>query len=129
MTGYVREYYKKVFTDEKSLKAAYLKASKWVATYIINNKELKDDTIVKYEKDENLLKITVHLYTVIDENEIRERHCKICKESHSLFYMKEECNCAWCKTNAYQKRSDDMIRIKRDYYNELLLKSLKEDKQ
>lgn len=127
MTGYIKEYHKESFTDKESLKAAYLKAAKWVSTYILTNKELKD-TIVQYEKDENLIKVTVRLYVFVSENNIRENHCKICKESHSAFFMKEDCNCAWCKIDAYQRRTDDSIRIKREYYNELLNKSLKGDR-
>lgn len=126
MLKFIREYAKKTF-EANSHKEAYIKAIKWIASNIISDSELHN-TIISYEKSYNkesqLPVIIVHLNVSLEEKEHRDNNCKICKEVHSLFFMNEETNCAWCKAIAYQKRLDDLIKSKRSYYRERLGKKL-----
>ena len=124
MLKYSEEFMSKKFIAE-TMKAAYMKAVKWVASNVISKVELKE-VLVSYEKTEDeenqLPTIVVHLSAGLSENELRERHCKICKEFHGLFFINENCNCAWCNTKAYQRRTDEMIKTKKNYYKSILMK-------
>lgn len=119
MIKYSEEFMKKSFVDE-TMKKAYLKAAKWVASNVISKVELKE-VLVSYEKiedEENQLPtIVVHLSVSLSEKELREKNCKICKEFHGLFFINENCNCSWCKAKAYQARTDEMIKSKKSYYS------------
>ena len=119
---YAVKFAKKQFTAD-NMKAAYMKAVKWVANNVLSKDELQD-TLVKYEKDEQYPTVTVHLFVEIPEKEIRKRHCEICKESHAHFYINEHTNCDWCNCKAYQRRTDDMLKNKRRFYHEQLKKYL-----
>lgn len=97
-----------------------MQAAKWVSTNIIAKDELRDNVLVKYEKSEQSPTITVYLYISLPEKEIKERHCNICKEVHKSFFINEQYNCNSCNLNGYQRRADNMMKIKSDYYKGLL---------
>lgn len=122
MIRYSEEFMKKSFVAE-TMKKAYLKAAKWVASNVISKVELKE-VLVSYEKTEDeesqLPTVVVHLSVSLSEKELRERHCKICKEFHGLFFINENCNCSWCNTKAYQRRTDEMIKNKKSYYKSMI---------
>ncbi len=118
MELYAVQFAKKDFMAS-DMKSAYMKAVKWVASNVISKDELQD-VVVKYEKDKQSPTVTVRLFTTISEKEIRERHCKICKESHAHFYINENTNCDWCNCKAYQRRTDEMIKIKKQFCREKL---------
>ena len=124
---YSKEFFKKKFTAE-TMKEAYMKAVKWYATNVISKDELHSVQI-EFEKvkDSEFPTITMHLHAVLSEDELRERYCKLCKESHSMFYMNSNYNCNRCEAKAYQARTDDMLRVKLEYYRELISKRDKED--
>lgn len=124
---YSKEFFKKKFTAE-TMKEAYMAAVKWYATNVISKDELHS-VHVEFEKakDEQFPTVTIHLHAILSENELRERHCKICKETHSLFYVNSNYNCNRCEANAYQRRTDDMLRVKLEYYRELISKRDKEN--
>ena len=116
---YTECFYKKKFAA-KTMKDAFLKASKWVASNIIARVELKD-VQVKYEKqEEQLPTICIYLYAGLDEGELRKRHCNICKEMHHSFFIDENTNCDWCTTKAYQRRTNEMIKEKKLYYKKII---------
>lgn len=118
MELYAVQFAKKNFMAS-DMKSAYMKAVKWVASNVISKDELQD-VVVKYEKDKQSSIVTVRLFTTISEKEIRERHCKICKESHAHFYISENTNCDWCNCKAYQRRTDEMIKFKKQFCREKL---------
>ena len=126
MLKYIEEYAKRVF-EGGSHKEAYTKAMKWIATNIIADSELKN-SIINIEKTQNketqLPEIIVHLSVCLTEKEHRDRHCRVCREIHSSFFMNEETNCAWCKAMAYQRRLDEFIKNKKSYYKERLGKKI-----
>lgn len=124
-TTYGKEFFKKQFIAE-TMKEAYMKAVKWYATNVLSKAELQD-VQVKFEKDldEQFPTITIHLIAIANEDELRKRHCEICQEFHSLFYMSKN-NCNKCEAVAYQKRADELILTKIDYYKANLNKALKE---
>ena len=127
---YGKEFSKKKFTAD-TMKSAYIKAVKWYSTNVLSKDELHN-VQVEFEKgydEQQFPTITIHLFVVLSEEELRERHCKICKETHNLFYMNGNYNCDKCDVNAYQRRADDMIRVKIEYYKELIHKVAKEDEK
>lgn len=126
MIVYSKEFFKKKFSAE-TMKAAYMSACKWYATNVLSKDKLHN-VQVEFEKSnkDEFPTIIVHLFAVLSETELRERHCKICKEYHGLFYMNNNHSCDRCEVNAYQKRADEMILIKTEYYKELLGKRIKE---
>ena len=127
MVKYSKEFFKKKFTAD-TMKNAYMNACKWYATNVLSKDELHN-VLVEFvkEKNEQLPTVTIRLSATLNEDELRDRYCKICKESHSLFYMNQNYNCNKCETKAYQNRTDEMLRVKLEYYRELLRRSVKED--
>lgn len=123
---YSKEFFNKTFSA-KTMKEAYLTAVKWYSTNVISKDELHNVQVefTKCVKDD-LPSITIRLYAILSEDELRERYCKLCRESHSLFYMNSNYNCNRCEAKAYQARTDDMLRIKLEYYRELISKRDKE---
>lgn len=125
---YSKEFFSKDFQAE-TMKDAYMAAVKWYATNVISKGELHN-VHVEFEKNskEQLPVVTIRLHAVLNEDELRDRYCKLCKESHSLFYMNNSYNCDRCEAKAYQRRADDMLRTKLEYYRELIAKREKESK-
>ena len=130
MITYSKEFFKKKFISD-TMKSAYMNACKWYATNVLSKDELHH-VQVEYEKgydEQQLPTVTIHLFAVLDEETLRERHCKICRETSSLFYMHTNSNCNKCEANAYQRRTDDMLRVKIEYYKELISKRVKENEE
>lgn len=125
--SYSKEFFKKKFVAD-TMKTAYMNACKWYATNVLSKAELHN-VQVEFEKnvEEQFPTITIRLFAVLDEHELRERHCKICREVSELFYMRKEANCNKCELGGYQRRMDEMIQVKIEYYRELLNKRIKED--
>ena len=124
---YSKEFFKKKFTAD-TMKNAYMNAVKWYATNVLSKDELHN-VQVEFEKghdEQQFPTITIHLFATLDEVVLRERHCKICRETSNLFYMHTNSNCNKCEANAYQRRTDDMLRVKIEYYRELISKRNKE---
>ena len=123
---YSKEFFKKKFSAE-TMKAAYLNACKWYATNVLSKDELHN-VQVEFEKNDKgeFPTVVIHLFAVLSEDQLRERYCKLCKESHSLFYMNQNFNCNRCEAKAYQQRTDDMLRVKLEYYRQLISKVAKE---
>lgn len=125
MIKYSQEFFKMEFIAE-TMKNAYMKACKWYATNVLSKAELHN-VQVEFEKGHNEQQfptVTIHLFAVLDEETLREQHCKICRECHTLFYVNQNMNCNRCDTKAYQKRTDDKLRVKSEYYRELLSKAM-----
>ena len=118
------KFFSKKFSGETT-KEAYMKAAKWVAKYVVAKDGLEQVTY-NYEKlkEEAAPTIQLTLYVSMNENEIQDRHCAICKESHSHFFISEETNCNWCKLLAYHKRKKDSIKVKKSYCGEMLRKNI-----
>lgn len=126
MLKYEQEFAKKVF-EGPTHKQAYKKAIKWLAQYVIGEDELKDTEVqfIKGYTRSQLPTITVRLSVGLSEEELRERHCKICKEFHGLFFINQDVNCAWCNTKGYQNRADEMIKGKVSHYKSVLKEKMK----
>lgn len=123
---YSKEFFKKKFVAE-TMKIAYMDACKWYATNVLSKDELHNVQI-EFEKNSKgeFPTVVIHLFAVLSENELRERYCKLCKESHSLFFMNHNYNCNRCEAKAYQLRTDDMLKVKLEYYRQLISKVAKE---
>ena len=120
---YSKEFYKKRFSAA-TMKAAYMDACKWYATNVLSKDDLHN-VQVEYEKlqNESIPTVQIRLFAVLNEDELRERHCKICKECHTAFYMNSTAPCSKCEAKAYQWRMDDMLRVKIEYYRGLIRKA------
>lgn len=115
---YSKQFAQKVFRGITT-KEAYMKAVKWYASNIIAKDELHE-VQVEFEKGTN--QVTVKLFAVLKEQDVRDRHCEICKEMHKSFFINEANNCSVCNASAYQRRLDQQISVKHGYYKELFSK-------
>ena len=117
---YTEEFASKMFVGN-TMKDAYLKAVKWYASAVLAKDELRS-VYCSYEKvhDAQLPTIVIHLFVSMIEEEVRQAHCSICRETHNSFFMSEETNCEWCKLKAYQKRCDQKMLVKKQRYIEIL---------
>lgn len=119
---YSKRILKKEFFDKKS-KDAYMQVCKYLATNIVSNKEVSENisyTITKngYNEEKGMYKYTLELYVKINESDVLNQHCNICKETHSSFFISEETNCNWCKINAFQRRIEEKMKLKQTYVKE-----------
>lgn len=118
MLKFVEELLSKKFTGD-NMKDAYMKAVKWYATNVLAKDELHG-VCVEYEKDMHFPTVTAHLYVVMLEEEVRQKHCQICKEFHQSFFINEGENCNKCNVSGYQRRLEQNIKIKKEFYRDLL---------
>lgn len=118
---YCEEIYRLKFVA-KTRKDAYFKACTWYAKNVLSNDELQD-IHCEYIKDKQSPSVTICLYIAVIEDNIRVRHCQICKESHNMFFMNDKYNCDKCNLKAYQLRADQGISIKKEHYKKLLLEN------
>lgn len=122
---YSKKFFEIKFTSD-TMKAAYLRACKWYATNVLSKDELHNVQVefIKGQDEQQFPTVTICLYAALNEEELRERHCKICRETHGLFYANNNFNCNRCDVNAYQRRADDILRVKTEYYREMLNKKV-----
>ena len=114
---YTSEFLRKQFTG-KNMKEAYMNACKWYATNVISKDEIKD-VQVQFEKQSDSPSIVLRLFVTADEKWLAEEHCKICRETHRLFYM-NDINCQNCNVSGYQRRNESILDVKKDFYREKL---------
>lgn len=120
MVKYCDEFGSKKF-NEGSLKESYLKAMKWYSTNILANPRL-NEVQVEIKKDVETGSIELVIYAVLPANEVKKRHCEICKEIHKSFFINESNNCETCSASGYQRRVDSTLRSKISYYRDILKK-------
>jgi hypothetical protein len=121
--NYSEEFAKKIFSAN-NMKDAYLKAVKWYSSNIISKDELSKGITCSFEKDytnKQSPSIILHLYANIELDVVEKRHCDICKETHSSFYMNSEYNCDRCNMKAYQRRQDKSLKTKLMFYKNKLI--------
>lgn len=108
------EVQQKYFTD-KTIKDAYLTACKWISTNFIakgnsNNITYKINKVSTQFGEPK--KVVVTIYVTIDEGEVFEQNCEVCKEANSLFYLNSaRHDCDSCKIIPYRKRIKNKIKI------------------
>lgn len=112
---YSKQFAQKTFKGATT-KDAYTKAVKWYASNVIARDELHE---VQVEFVKGINQVTLKLYAVMQEQVVRENHCEICREMHKSFFINEATNCNSCKMLAYQKRLDQKMSVKYQYYKEL----------
>lgn len=121
MEIYASKLYQKVFRGNKS-KDTYLKACGWLAQNVVSDQQINNNvtyTIEKgYDEESGVYLYTVTLFAKLNKEEIKNRHCGICRELNGSFLMKEEIKCDWCKLQAYFRREDAMIKEKKRFIKE-----------
>lgn len=118
MLKYSEHLMSKKFTGN-NMKDAYMKAVKWYSTNVLAKDELRGIQ-VGFEKDTQSPTITIHLYVTMEEEEVRQAHCNICKEFHHSFFINEIENCNSCNVIGYVRRLEQRIRIKLEYCKDVL---------
>lgn len=127
MIKYSKEFYKKSFTAD-NMKSAYLSAVKWYSTNVLSKVEFMNVHVqfVKDDKAESPT-VTIHLFSVLDgEQDVMTKHCECCKEMHRSFFINEDTCCSRCSALSFQKRLEQRINVKRDYYKQTLRKKMEE---
>lgn len=110
---YGKEFATKSFT-RKTMKGAYLAGMKWYATYVLagsKNSMFGGKVQLKVEKQGNST-VVLHLFVMLEESKLRERHCKICRCSNGPL------DCSKCNVNAYQSRADEILGVTVGYHKE-----------
>lgn len=123
MTKYSQEFFKKSFTAE-NMKSAYLMAVKWYSTNVLSKAEFVNVHVqfVK-ENNEESPTITIHLFAVQDgEEDVMSQHCQLCRDMHHSFFINEDTHCNRCSALGFQKRLEQKISVKKNWYKELLRK-------
>lgn len=116
MLKYTEKFDKRVFIGDTT-KDAYLKACKWYATNIMA-KGLEDTIIVNYKKTsdcEVIMTLSIQL-----GQEIKDKHCTICHEAHSAFFLNNKEDCDRCNMLAFHKRVHESMATKKSYFKDLL---------
>lgn len=121
---YSQPFGRKVFKGA-SIKDAYMKACKWYASNVIAKDKLHN-VQVEYIKDAKANTVTIVLYAVLSETDVKEQHCQCCKEMHRSFFINEDTHCDRCSAAGYQRRLEQKLSVKLSYYKELLGKILTE---
>ena len=121
---YSQPFGRKVFKGA-SVKDAYMKACKWYASNVIAKDKLHNVQI-EYIKDAKANTVTIVLYAVLSETDVKEQHCQCCKEMHRSFFVNEDTECSRCSVAGYQRRFEQKLSVKLSYYKELLGKILTE---
>lgn len=125
MIKYSREFYRKSFSAE-TMKIAYMNAVKWFSTNVLSKDEFAN-VHVQFTKDKKseFPTIVVHLFAVQDgEKDVMSHHCQCCKEMHKSFFINEDQHCERCSALGFQKRLEQKISIKKEFYKEMLLSFL-----
>lgn len=119
MNLYCEEIKRKEFSDEQS-KEAYLKACKWLAKNIYSRDEFAKYLVVNIEKKKKckLPTFVVKIYISINEDEVSELHCKMCRTKNNIFYQIDKTDCDFCVHTAYKRRLENFIKGIRDFYEE-----------
>lgn len=97
-----------------------MQVCKYLALNVVSNEEISNNisyTITKdgYDDKKGMHKCTLELYVKINESDVLNQHCNVCKETHSSFFISEETNCNWCKINALQRRIEEKMKTKQTY--------------
>lgn len=123
MIKYSQEFFKKSFTAG-TMKEAYLSAVKWYSTNVLSKAEFVNVHVqfIKEDKTE-FPTITIHLFAVQDgEKDVMVKHCECCREMHRSFFINEDTHCNRCSALGFQKRLEQKVNVKKDWYRELLRK-------
>ena len=123
MVGYCEKILTEKFTDKQS-KKCYMKAVKWLALNIVSKPELNGQVVYNITKSfaDNKYTYTVEVYSKLDGQQVQERHCAICEETHNSFFVNHQQDCNNCNFKAYLNRKRDMIKVKNGWVKEQLEK-------
>lgn len=117
-----KRYFAKTFAGADS-KGTYLKACKWIAKHLINDKNLKDThwKITKnYNEKNEVFEYKLELFSYLEESETIDSFCARCKEFHKLFYINQQYNCDRCNMLARNKDMEDKLIVKEHYYKGII---------
>lgn len=126
MSNYSVPIMKKKFSEQTKTKA-YIKAMKWAKENVLDVDELQN-VFFNFEYEKQSPSVIMTLFISININDVRKRHCELCKELHKQFYIDQPHDCKWCKLQAFHDRADHQIKIKKEHYKKLLMNSVEKNK-
>lgn len=114
---YCQQLAKKTFhgVDRKD---AYLRAAKWYASVVLASDKFHGVLAEYIKLDDGGVVLT--LWASVDESDVLDEHCQLCREMHSSFFINEDTNCNRCSAISLHKRIEWKMGIKMDYYKETL---------
>lgn len=105
--------YEKTFTG-RTTKDAYLKACKFMSQKIIGKDKTKH-IVHKIEKTK-YCEVKLTLYAEVEESEIMDNMCSVCKQAHAATFLKEDkYQCELCKILPYKKRAAERLKRIKEY--------------
>lgn len=129
MAMYCEPLVRKRFSGE-TLSEAKTKALKWYGRYAACKKEFSN-TMCSLEdvSDGQSPIVALTVYVCLDQKEVQEKHCGVCKEFRGLFYVNNQSNCSRCDVTAFNRRVEEMLHIKKSYDREQLKRIIEEDER
>ena len=95
-------------------KDAYLKGCKQYATYIASSKYQHLSLDVKQTGEKGKLIFTI--YASVNVSEEQSAFCKVCKNTHKLFYVNDSYNCSCCTLKSFLSRVEQKTRTQKSFY-------------
>lgn len=123
MIKYSKEFFKKSFAAD-TMKSAYLMAVKWYSTNVLSKAEFTNVHVqFTKETESEFPTVTIRLFAVQDgEEDVMKQHCECCREMHKSFFINEDTHCTRCSALGFQRRLNNKVSIKTDWYRQLLRK-------
>lgn len=110
----VERVFSKKFIHENK-KEAYLSACKWLATNIISKRDLGEYSFeIKERKVVEEFCFVLTLYVSLDEQQLFEGHCNVCRTINNNFFQNNEA-CGLCRAKAYRYRIEDKLKSRKGY--------------
>ena len=114
------KFYEKSFSDENyDIKKAYLHACKWYYKKVLKNDRL-NEIKAEFEVDEENAEVIVKLYCTLHSEEVKNSHCRACKEFHWKVFDNSFFNCNTCNYIAMDKKYKEKLGIKKSYYSDII---------
>ena len=98
----------------ESEKEAYIKGCKSIAKYIANPKYKNLVTKIERANESNTFIFTI--FSNIDVGEEQKKFCKVCSETHKLFYCNDSKNCDYCTFKSFMNRVSEKCNVQKGFY-------------
>lgn len=110
--------------SKQSIKDAYIKATRWFYEKMMTV-EQASGIHVEFRKLKGAEYPTVEaiVYIALDEQEVKDNNCSVCRETHNAFYFNYDTSCSSCIAEAYRKRMQDRLKVKAAYVKECMDRS------
>lgn len=98
-------------------KKAYEKLFIWLAKNVILLQDEQEILLsITKNKKANVPTFTLKMYCSADMEKVMQAQCEICRDTHSLSYMNNHYDCNKCKAQAFNKRIEAQLSVKKSYW-------------